>query len=164
MVTAVIRKIKQCRQIKWTVLFLVLLLAGCAAGSVRAKAGEKVSTQLFDFTVSDPRTLTEYPGVSIPEGQRLVSMMITVTNTCQETLPLFAQDFQFQWGEDSFGSCLDAVDGGMLPYTWDLEPGDTREGTVLVLLPEKYDRLTVAYQELRADGSQAGTYFVEVPL
>lgn len=159
-----IRKIKQCRRIRWTAFFLALLLAGCAAGPVRAKAGEKVSTQLFDFTVSAPQTLTEYPGVAIPEGQQLVSMMVTVTNTGQETLPLFSRDFQFQWGEDQFGSCLDAVDDRMLPYAWDLDPGETREGMVLVLLPEACDRLTVAYEELRADGSQAGTYFVEVPL
>lgn len=161
-----IRKYKHCRQIEWTAAVLALILTGCAARPVQAQAGQKVSTALFDFTVSDPQTLTEYPGVTVPEGRRLASMMITVTNTSGEALPLFSRDFQFQWGEGEgdFGGCLDAVDDRMLPYAWDLEPGAERTGLVLVAVPEDCTQLTVAYEELRADGSQAGTYFVEVPL
>ena len=159
------RKNNHCRWIPWTAILLVLL-AGCAARPVRAQAGQTVSTVLFDFAVSDPQTLTEYPGVTVPEGEQLVSMMITVTNTGTGTLPLFSQDFQFQWGEGEgdFGSCLDAVNDQMLPYAWELEPEETRTGLVLVPVPADCQAVTVAYAELRADGSQGGTYFVEVPL
>ena len=159
-----IRKYKHCRQIKWTAAALALLLTGCAARTVRAQAGQTVSTALFDFTVSDPQTLTEYPGVTVSEGEQLASMMLTVTNTGTETLPFFSPDFQFQWGEGDkdFGVCLDGVDDRMLPYAWDLEPGETRTG--LVLVPRDCTGLTVAYEELGEDGSRAGTYFVEVPL
>ena len=161
-----IRKYKHCRQIKWTAAALALLLTGCAARTVRAQAGQTVSTVLFDFTVSDPQTLTEYPGVTVSEGEQLASMMLTVTNTGTETLPFFSPDFQFQWGEgdQDFGVCLDGVDDRMLPYAWDLEPGETRTGLVLVPVPRDCTGLTVAYEELGEDGSRAGTYFVEVPL
>ena len=75
-----IPKKNYCRQIRWTALLLVLLLAGCAA-TVRAKAGQTVSTALFDFTVSEAQPLTEYPGVTVPEDRKLISLAMTVTNT-----------------------------------------------------------------------------------
>lgn len=161
-----IRKNNCCRQIRWTAIFLVLLLMGCAGKTVCAKPEETVSTALFDFTVSEAQPLTEYPGVTIPEGQRLISLMMTVTNTGADTLPLFARDFQFQWGEgeQDFGCCLDALDDAMMPYAQDLAPGDRGGGLVLVLVPQDCTALTVAYAEQRADGTVAGTYFVEVPL
>lgn len=92
-----IPKKNYCRQIRWTALLLVLVLAGCAA-TVRAKAGQTVSTALFDFTVSEAQPLTEYPGVTVPEDRKLISLAMTVTNTGTGTLPVFAGDFQFQWG------------------------------------------------------------------
>lgn len=161
-----IRKSKHCRQIRWTAILLVLLLMGCAGKTVCAKPEETVSTALFDFTVSEAQPLTEYPGVTIPDGQRLVSLAITVTNTGAETLPLFARDFQFQWGEGEgdFGCGLDALDDRMMPYAQELPPGESGGGLVLVLVPQECTALTVAYAEQRADGSVAGTYFVEVPL
>lgn len=161
-----IPKNKHCRQIRWTAIFFVLLLAGCAAKTVRAKPDQTVSTALFDFTVSEAQPLTEYPGVTVPEDQRLISLMLTVTNTGEETLPVFARDFQFQWGEGAqdFGCCLDALDDRMMPYAQDLTAGESGGGLVLVLVPQGCTALTVAYEEQRADGTAAGTYFVEVPL
>ena len=161
-----IRNHKHFRQIKWTAILVVLLLAGCGSKTVQAGPDETVSTALFDFTVSEAQPLTEYPGVEIPEGERLISLMMTVTNTSEETLPLFAQDFQFQWGEEAsaFGSCLDALDDQMMPYAQDLAPGESGGGLVLVLVPQDCTALTVAYGEQYADGAAAGRYFVEVPL
>ena len=160
------RKHKHCRQIRWTTIFFVLLLAGCGSRTVQAGPEETVSTALFDFTVSEAQPLTEYPGVTIPEGERLISLMMTVTNTSEETLPLFAQDFQFHWGEEAsaFGGCLDALDDQMMPYAQDLAPGTSGGGLVLVLVPRDCTTLTVAYGEQHADGTAAGRYFVEVPL
>ena len=160
-----IPKKNYCRQIRWTALLLVLVLAGCAA-TVRAKAGQTVSTALFDFTVSEAQPLTEYPGVTVPEDRKLISLAMTVTNTGTGTLPVFAGDSQFQWGEgkSDFGSCLDALDDQMMPYARDLAPGESGGGLMLVLVPRDCERMQVVYQEQHADGTPAGTCFVEVPL
>lgn len=148
------------------VLFGVLL-AGCSsARNVTAQAGQTVSTALFDFTVADPRTLDAYEGIQIPEDQKLVTMLLTVSNTSDQTYTMFAEDFQIQWGDgaEDFGTCLPAVDDTMVPYGYELTPGDSRTGAMMVLVPADCDGLTVAYRELRADGKTAATYFVEVPL
>lgn len=147
-------------------LFFALLLAGCAAKSVQAQAGETVSTVLFDFTVSDPETLDSYTGIDIPDGQKLVQMFLKVSNTSDQTYTMFAEDFQIQWGEgeNDFGTCLEAVDDYMMPYSYQLDPGKTYSGMMLVLVPEDCTQLTVAYQEMKASGDKATAYFVEVPL
>lgn len=149
-----------------TALFFALLLAGCAAKSVQAQAGETVSTVLFDFTVSDPQVLDSYPNVEIPDGQKLVSMGLSVTNTSDQTYTMFAEDFQIQWGEgdDDFGTCMSAVDNSMVPYSYELAPGENYVGVMLVLVPADCTQLTVAYQEMKASGDKATAYFVEVPL
>lgn len=149
-----------------TALFFALSLAGCAAKSVTAQAGETVSTVLFDFTVSDPETLDSYTGIDIPDGEKLVSMNLTVSNTSEETYRMFAEDFQIQWGEgdDDFGTCLASVDDSMMPYSYKLEPGQNHSGNMLVLVPSDCTQLTVAYQEMKGNGDKATAYFVEVPL
>ena len=149
-----------------TALFFTLLLAGCAAKSVQAQAEETVSTVLFDFTVSDPETLDSYTGIDIPDGQKLVQMFLKVSNTSDQTYTMFAEDFQIQWGEgeNDFGTCLEAVDDYMMPYSYQLDPGKTYSGMMLVLVPEDCTQLTVAYQEMKASGDKATAYFVEVPL
>lgn len=147
-------------------LFFALLLAGCGSKSVQAQVGETVSTTLFDFTVSDPQTLDSYPNIEIPDGEKLVSMNLTVNNTSDQTYTMFAEDFQIQWGDgdDDFGTCLDAVDTKMMPYSYQLEPGKNHTGNMLVLVPEDCTQLTVAYQEIKGNGDKATAYFVEVPL
>ena len=147
-------------------LFFALLLTGCGSKSVQAQAGETVSTVLFDFTVSDPETLDSYTGIDIPDGQKLVQMFLKVSNTSDQTYTMFAEDFQIQWGEgeNDFGTCLEAVDDYMMPYSYQLDPGKTYSGMMLVLVPEDCTQLTVAYQEMKASGDKATAYFVEVPL
>ena len=149
-----------------TALFFTLLLAGCAAKSVQAQAGETVSTVLFDFTVSDPQTLESYSSIAIPDGEKLVSMNLTVNNTSEQSYTMFAQDFQIQWGDgdEDFGTCLAAIDDDMVPYSYALGPGKIYTGTMLVFVPEDCNQLTVAYQEMKANGDKATAYFVEVPL
>lgn len=147
-------------------LFFALLLTGCGSQSVQAQVGETVSTVLFDFTVSDPETLDSYTGIDIPDGQKLVQMFLKVTNTSDQTYTMFAEDFQIQWGDgdDDFGTCLDAMDSDMMPFSYDLEPGQSHTGMMLALVPTDCTQLTVAYQEMKANGDKATAYFVEVPL
>ena len=121
---------------------------------------------MFDFTVSDPQTLESYSSIAIPDGEKLVSMNLTVNNTSEQSYTMFAQDFQIQWGDgdEDFGTCLAAIDDDMVPYSYALGPGKSYTGTMLVFVPEDCNQLTVAYQEMKANGDKATAYFVEVPL
>lgn len=146
--------------------FSLSLLTGCGGKDVKAKSGDTVSTALFDFSITDAKTLVSYPLVQIPDGQKLISMTLTVSNTSEETYTMFAEDFQIQWGEGDtdFGTCLSAVDENMIPYSYKLAPGESHQGTMLVTVPEDCTELTVAYQEMNGSGERAAAYFVEVPL
>ena len=146
----------------------VLFLTGCGSQyeSVYAAPGDAVHTALFDFTISDVTVVDNYSSLAPVDGYELVQMNLTVTNTGEEELTMFAQDFQLQWGdgEQDFGTCLAAIDEEMTPYAYTLEPGSSYDSVMVVQIPEKTDRLTVAYQEKLEDGENGTAYFVEAAL
>lgn len=160
----------QSRERRWmfllAALFFALLLTGCGAKNIQAQAGEPVHTALFDFTLSDPETLDAYTGVQVPEGNKLIRLWLEVKNTSDQTYTMFAEDFQIQWGaeDDAFGTCLEAVDSTMIPYSYELAPGKSYRGAMLVAVPQDCAALTVAYEELGTNGKRVAAYFVEVPL
>lgn len=147
-------------------LFFALMLTACGTRDQNAEVGQTVSTQLFDFTVTDPQVLDAYEGIDIPEGQKLADFVLTVSNTSDQTYTMFAEDFQIQWGEgeSDFGVCLDAVDSKMMPYSYELAPGTSHQGHMMVLVPADCGQLTVAYQENNVSSQRIAAYFVEVPL
>ena len=86
----------------WGVLFLaVLMMQGCSSNEnssdefqdVWAEAGETVHTQLFDFTVSDVAVVDSYDILVPNDGNRLVRMELSVTNTSDEKYTMFAEIF-----------------------------------------------------------------------
>ena len=122
------------------ILAAALLLAGCGgAKSTRAKADETVHTALFDFTCGQPETIEKFGNIAIPEGDKLVQFHISVTNTSDETYDIFKDDFQ-------------------------LEPGATVEGNMLVAVPSDSATLTVAYQEVLGNGNDGNNFFVDLSL
>lgn len=152
----------------WMLLLIPsLLLCGCGApASVRGAQGETLSTALFDYSVPETEVLDSYPGLSIPEGHKLVRLWLVVKNTSTQHYTMFAQDFQVQWGEgpEDFGTCLAAVDDTMVPDSYALEPGMTHRDAMLVPVPRDCTALTLAYQEQLADGRAGTAYFLEVTL
>lgn len=146
----------------------VLFLTGCGSQyeSVYAAPGDAVHTALFDFTISDVTVVDSYSTLTPSDGHTLVQMDLTVTNTGEETLTMFAQDFQLQWGDgdEEFGTCLVAVDTSMVPDSYTVEPGTTHEGLMVVEVPEGTSTITVAYQEQLANGDAGTAYFVEADL
>ena len=148
-------------------LFIAACLTACGGEkSVVAQEGETVSTALFDFSISDVQIINSYTNVEVPDGSKLVSMQLAVENTSDETYTMFAEDFQLQWGDgdEDFGVCLPAVDDEMIPYSYELEPGQSHTGTMLVTVPADCTQLTVAYQEIRSSGKKGTAYFVEAAL
>ena len=147
-------------------LGLALFVTGCGAQDVQAEVGQTIQTALLDFTVTDPEVLDAYPGVTVPDGDKLVRLWLTVKNTSDQTYTMFAQDFQLQWGPDAedFGVCLTTQGEGLLPDSYELPPGKSRSGAMLAAVPQDCTALTVAYAERDADGQRVAAYFVAVPL
>ena len=82
------------------VLGMALLLTACGKTNAHNNtAGETVSTALFDFSITDVSLVESYPGIDIPDGERLVRMRLNIKNTSSQTYTMFLQDFQIQWGE-----------------------------------------------------------------
>lgn len=146
----------------------VLFLTGCGSQyeSVYAAPGDAVHTALFDFTISDVTVVDNYSSLAPVDGYELVQMNLTVTNTGEEELTMFAQDFQLQWGdeEDEYCASLAAIDSKMVPYSYTVQPGATYEGVMVAEIPEGTSVVTVAYQEQLANGDAGTAYFVEADL
>lgn len=150
------------------ILPVLFLMAGCSGGAkdVHATADETVHTALFDFEISNVAAVDSYLSLLPTEGNQLVEMELTVTNTGEDSLTMFAEDFQIQWGDgdDDYGVCLAAVDDSMVPYTYTLEPGATYTGTMIAQVPAGTTAITIAYQETLASGREGTAYFVEASL
>ena len=119
----------------------------------------------ISFEVGREMTLKAVERASA-DGEKLVQIDLTVTNTSDRQLTMFAEDFQLQWGDgdEDYGTCLTAVDTDMVPYSYTLEPGNSHSGIMLVEVPEDSMTLTVAYQEMLASGKKGDAYFVEAEL
>lgn len=149
------------------VLGMALLLTACSKSNAHNNAvGETVSTALFDFSITDVSQVESYPGIEIPDGKSLVRMRLNIKNTSNDTYTMFLQDFQIQWGdgEQDYGTCLSAVDDTMMPYAYELTPGQERSDWLMAEIPAESTSYTVAYQEYRTDGSKGDAYFVEATL
>lgn len=149
-------------------LVAALLLVGCGESnaSARAKADETVHTALFDFTCGQAEVIDVYKSISIPEGDKLVQFQISVTNTSEETYPIYKDDFQLQWGDGDDDFCVgcEPEDDVMLPDVTNLAPGESVSGLIVAKIPTDASTLTVAYQENYEDGSNANAYFVDLSL
>lgn len=149
------------------ILAAALLLAGCGgAKSTRAKADETVHTALFDFTCGQAEGIDSYKSISIPDGDKLVQFQISVTNTSEDTYPIYKDDFQLQWGDGDDDFCVgcEPEDDVMLPDVTNLAPGESVSGLIVAKIPTDASTLTVAYQENYEDGSNANAYFVDLSL
>ena len=52
----------------------------------------------------------------------------------------------------------------MLPDVTNLAPGESVSGLIIAKIPNEASKLTVAYQEIYEDGSNANAYFVDLSL
>lgn len=56
------------------------------------------------------------------------------------------------------------VDDTMMPYAYELTPGQERSDWLMAEIPEGSTSCTIAYQEYKTDGSKGDAYFVEAAL
>ena len=135
-------------------------------GYAEGRMGDVMRTYFFDYTVNSAYTCNDYEGYTPSEGNKLLVAEITVKNTDRSTVTMYDTDFQIQWGEgaNDYGTCLNAVDDTMMPYAYELTPGQERSDWLMAEIPDGSTSCTIAYQEYKTDGSKGDAYFVEAAL
>ena len=56
------------------------------------------------------------------------------------------------------------TDDTMMPYAYELTPGQERSDWLMAEIPDGSTSCTIAYQEYKTDGSKGDAYFVEAAL
>ena len=135
-------------------------------GYAEGRMGDVMRTYFFDYTVNSAYTCNDYEGYTPSEGNKLLVAEVTVKNTDRSTVTMYDTDFQIQWGEgdSDYGTCLNAVDDTMMPYAYELTPGQERSDWLMAEIPDGSTSCTIAYQEYKTDGSKGDAYFVEAAL
>lgn len=151
-------------------VLLLLMLTGCQGQGTetseavrkRVEIGETISTAWFDYTIVSVEELEQdaFEEIEVTEGNQLLSVAIKLKSTYYKETPMSRYDFQIYWDhmEDTDERCfaLAAVTEEQLPDTYELDAGETWEGTLLYLVPEDQDRYVLVFQEHFDDGTQQG--------
>ena len=132
-------------------------------GFAGGRIGDAMVTAFFDFTLLSAEKRAEYEGYVPAEGYVLVDVAIGVYNTFGETVPMFASDFQIQWGdgEEEYGYPVQEITGEQaVPEQYPLHPFETAEYHHVYEVPEDTGEYSVSFLELYEDESQGDVFFV----
>ncbi len=106
-------------------LIFALALTGCyqndAGQLLEGEVGEPMPSYFFTFTVDSAEIITR-DDYTPEEGNVLLGVTITTTNTFQEAYDMYYVDYQLQWGErsaesENFAIVLEPLDETCAPIT-----------------------------------------------
>ena len=137
-------------------------------GYASGYATDIMRTAFFDFTIDGGHLASTYDSFTPEEGKTFLVVDITVTNTMNESIPMFDTDFQAQWGEDedpdAFTYSLTAYGeepkGNMLPEEYELAINETRTGQLVFQVPEGYHDFSVSFMEVYDNQDSGDLFFV----
>ena len=147
-------------------LMIVFALSSCEGKSINGGdepqlyeggLGEAMNTYFFDFTVNSAALTGTYGDVTLNEGTFLVAN-VTVKNTADSTISMYDTDFQAQWGDEadeaySYPITWEYEDGLLdemrqFPSEYELEPGESRTGELVYIVPEGRGEYSISYEEI----------------
>ena len=145
---------------------LAVLAAGCSAipgmggsDTNEAHVGDTVSTSWFDYTVTSAEPMDTYEGYTAAEGNKLVVVNLTMTNTFNESVPMFDTDFQLYWGEyndDEMAFPTLPYCEAQLPEEYYLDIDATVDGVLVYEVPSDVRDFTFAFLEIFENGTEEG--------
>lgn len=163
-------------------LTMALSLAACGEGGLNLNpgggepglkkgfVGDTLSTEWFDFTVSDAYSCAQYGSCTAGAGNKLVVAAISLKNTCGESVDMWGDDFAILWdSEDGATLALPAgISDDQFPDEYVLKINETRAGTAVYEVPEDFRDFVIAFQEIyedtenpdNLDGVEGNTFFV----
>lgn len=111
--------------------------------------GENITTMFFDFKVVSAEAVAEFAGIQPEEGNILVDVVITTTNTSGEELEMYDTDYQLQWpgDNDAYSNPYPAQDQNMAPDTHLLPDGEAMTFHYIFSAPADVKEFQIAYLE-----------------
>lgn len=134
-------------------------------GLAEGKIGNTMRTYWFDFSVNSAYLCDSFAGYDAADGNNLLVVDITVTNTFNEALPMFDSDFWVEWGSDDADAYAypienaAALGNNILPTEYYLAIDETETGLLLYEVPDGYTEFAIAYIEINTD-DETGDVFV----
>ena len=151
---------------------IMLFLAACDgsddAGVKYGRIGDAMSTEWFDFTVTDAYSCTEYQGYAPSAGYKLVVVAMKIRNNCGYSVNVWGEDFMLLWGDGD--EALDiplpaGLSGDQLPNEFVLDAAETKNGVMVFEAPRAFRDFTIRFIEIlesetNPDGEVGNTFFV----
>lgn len=136
---------------------------GDDTGYYDGEIGDTMQTYFFDFSVNSVQYVDSYAGVTPDAGYRFVDAVISIQNTSEDSLPMWNQDFQVQWGDgdDDYGYGTIINDSSVMPEEYEIEAGGTATYHVIYQVPtDSTGEYSISYQEYFSDDTTGDLYFV----
>ena len=133
-------------------------------GSAKAGIGETMTNVFFSFSVNRAELTDNYEGEMAERGFLFLVAEITVTNTFDETLPMWASDFLVQWGDgdDDYGYPLVHFAETQMEDEFNLEVGADVTADVVFEVPlqEGGNEYNISYLEYYEDDVEGNMFYV----
>lgn len=139
-------------------LMVMLPLAACGGSGKDEPAvqygriGDTMSTEWFDFVVTDAYSCGQYRGHTPSKGYKLVVATVTLKNTCGQPVEMWRDDFALIWGDD--GSVFDrdiplaaGLSGDQFPDEYILDAGASRTGVMVFEAPQEFGDFSICFVE-----------------
>lgn len=126
--------------------------------------GDTLRTKYFEMTITNPRTDTEYDGLTANEGYKFLIADISLYNQTNITQPMFDTDFEVVWDLDdddawAWPECNEEEGPGgeteysvksdsQIPVEFELGIHKTVTGVLLYQVPEDCKDFYIAYYEI----------------
>jgi len=143
-------------------------------GYAQGAIGDTMRTAWFDFTVNSAELKDSYGSIVPNDGETLLVVNVTLSNTFTDTIPMFDTDFQAQWGSDGdddyrFPVTYDdpaMTETGMLESEYELEAGKSLTGDLVYSVPGGQSEYSLSFLEYyeptegEDSGSEGDLFFV----
>ena len=162
----------------WSLLLVAAILmsiSSCSWGQNKGTGdyapGDTISTYWFDFSVDTVDVIDSYDGYRPASGNQLVACRLSLKNTFDEAISMSQTDFFLLWShtsgdtsseeEEMAGTyALPKFSNRQLEDTYDLEPGESREGDLVFELPDTTDRVALVFEEYYVDSESETGYSI----
>ena len=133
--------------------------------------GDTMSTEWFDFVVTDAYSCDQYQGYTPSEGYKLVVVAMTLKNNCGQSVDMWGDDFVLIWGDDDDTFDLDVplpagISRDQFPDEYVLGINASRSGVMVFEAPQAFRDFSIGFMEIfesesDPDGEEGDTFFVD---
>ena len=135
------------------------------------RIGDSMSTEWFDFTVTDAYSCSRYQNYTPSEGYKLVVVAMTLKNNCGYSVDMWGEAFVLLWGggDDTFDLDIPlhaGLSGDQFPDEYVLGVNESRSGVMVFEAPQEFQNFSIVFMELfesstNPDGEEGDTFFVD---